>query len=148
MSWRCARAITRYQEGTKRIPAIRLRRIFTRCGNFATNGNPDVIRSRSDSCRAGRGQSVSGGLVMRTAVSNAASPRHLHWQAAFTTKAYQTSSPVLWQHVFVSDTHMTNWSGGSSLFLHWAAEKRPPGKRRPCTSRVIAFRQLFRSPPL
>ena len=28
-------------------------------------------------------------LVMRTAVSNAPSLRHLHWQAAFTTKAYQ-----------------------------------------------------------
>jgi hypothetical protein len=31
---------------------------------------------------------------MRTAVSNAASPRRLHWQAAFTTKNYQASSPV------------------------------------------------------
>jgi hypothetical protein len=61
---------------------------------------------------------------MRTAVSKAASLRHLRWQAAFTTK-YQTSSPVFWQHVFVSDTPMTNWSGGSSLILNWTAEKGP-----------------------
>ena len=59
---------------------------------------------------------------MRTAVSNAASLHRLHWQAAFALKTYQTSSPVFWQHVFVSDTPMTNWSGGSSLFLNWAAE--------------------------
>jgi hypothetical protein len=59
---------------------------------------------------------------MRTAVSNAASLRRLRWQAAF-AKTYQSSSPVFWQHVFVSDTPMTNWSGGSSLFLNWAAEK-------------------------
>ena len=52
---------------------------------------------------------------MRTTI--AASPRRLHWQAAFTTKTYkpQTSSLVVWQHVFVSDTPLTNW-GGSSLF--------------------------------
>jgi hypothetical protein len=31
---------------------------------------------------------------MRTAVSKAPSVRHLHWQAAFTAKAYQASSPV------------------------------------------------------
>jgi hypothetical protein len=41
---------------------------------------------------------------MRTAVSNAASLRHLRWQAAFATKTYQISSPVFWQHMFVSDT--------------------------------------------
>ena len=62
---------------------------------------------------------------MRTAVSNAASLRRLRWQAAFALKTYQTSSPVFWQHVFVSDTPMTNWSGGSSLFLNWAADKGP-----------------------
>ena len=67
---------------------------------------------------------------MRTAVSEAPSLRHLDWQAAFTTMAYQTSSPVFWQHVFVSDTPMTNWSGGSSLFLNWAAEKRAPWKAK------------------
>jgi hypothetical protein len=65
---------------------------------------------------------------MRTAVSNAASLRRLRWQAAF-AKTYRTSSPVLWQHLFVSDTPMTNWSGGSSLFLNWAAEKTPPGRQ-------------------
>jgi hypothetical protein len=67
---------------------------------------------------------------MRTAVSNAASLRHLRWQAAFATKAYRTSSPIFWQHVFVSDTPMTNWSGGSSLVLNWSAEKRPPWKTK------------------
>jgi hypothetical protein len=52
---------------------------------------------------------------MRT--TSAASPRRLHWQAAFTTKPYkaQTSSLVVWQHVFVSDTPMTNWCGSSLL---------------------------------
>ena len=46
---------------------------------------------------------------MRTTI--AAPPRRLQWQAAFTTKTYkpQTSSLVVWQHVFVSDTPMTNW---------------------------------------
>lgn len=82
---------------------------------------------------------------MHTTVSNAAPLRQLHWQAAFTTKAYQTSSPAVWQHVFVSDTRMTNWSGGSSLFLNWAAGKKALGRRRQLTSRGIAFRQLLRS---
>jgi hypothetical protein len=52
---------------------------------------------------------------MRTTVI-AASLRPLHWQTAFTTKAYtaQTLSPAVWHHVFVSDTPMTNWRGGSS----------------------------------
>jgi hypothetical protein len=85
---------------------------------------------------------------MRTVVSNAASPRQLYWQAAFTTNAYQTLSPVVWQHAFVSDTHMTNWSGGSDLFLTWVADKSPRGRRRRPTTRAIAFRQLFRSSSL
>jgi hypothetical protein len=52
---------------------------------------------------------------MRT--TTAASPRRSHWQAAFTLKTYkaQTSSLVVWQHVFVSDTPMTNWCGSSLL---------------------------------
>jgi len=62
---------------------------------------------------------------MRTAVSNAASLHRLRGQAAFATKTYQTSSPIFWQHVFVSDKPMTNWSDGSSLILNWAAEKGP-----------------------
>jgi hypothetical protein len=77
---------------------------------------------------------------MRTTGSNAASPRDLHWRAAFTTKAYQTLSPVFWQHLFVSDTHMTNWSGGSSLFLNWAAEKWAPGRRR---RRILSSRSIY-----
>jgi hypothetical protein len=58
---------------------------------------------------------------MRTTV--AALPRALHWQAAFTTpyKA-QISSLVVWQHVFVSDTPMTNWCG-TSLFLSRIVKK-------------------------
>ena len=61
---------------------------------------------------------------MRTTI--AASPPRLHWQAAFTTKTYkpQTSSLVVWQHVFVSDTPMTNW-GGSSLLLTRVVKKLP-----------------------
>jgi hypothetical protein len=61
---------------------------------------------------------------MRTTI--AASPRRLHWQAAFTTKTYkpQTSSLVVWQHVFVSDTPMTNWCG-SSLLLTRVVKKNP-----------------------
>lgn len=41
---------------------------------------------------------------MRT--TTAASPRRLHWQAAFTTKTYkaQASSLVFWQHVFLPNT--------------------------------------------
>ena len=64
---------------------------------------------------------------MRTTI--AASPRRLHWQAAFTTKTYkpQTSSLVVWQHVFVSDTPMTNW-GGSSLLLTRVVKKHPPAQ--------------------
>ena len=61
---------------------------------------------------------------MRT--TSAASPRRLHWQAAFTTKPYkaQTSSLVVWQHVFVSNTPMTNWCG-SSLLLTRVVKKNP-----------------------
>jgi hypothetical protein len=61
---------------------------------------------------------------MRT--TSAALPRRLHWQAAFTTKPYkaQTSSLVVWQHVFVSDTPMTNWCG-SSLLLTRVVKKTP-----------------------
>jgi hypothetical protein len=51
----------------------------------------------------------------------------LHWQAAFTIKTYsaETVSPIVWQHVFVSDTPMTNWCGGSSLVLTRVIKKRP-----------------------
>ena len=64
---------------------------------------------------------------MRTTI--AASPPRLNWQAAFTTKTYkpQTSSLVVWQHVFVSDTPMTNWSG-SSLLLTRVVKKHPPAQ--------------------
>ena len=66
---------------------------------------------------------------MRT--TRAVSPRRLHWQAAFTTKPYkaQTSSLVVWQHVFVSDTPMTNWCG-SSLLLTRVVKKHPSSLAR------------------
>ena len=62
---------------------------------------------------------------MRTTI--AAPPHRLRWQAAFTTKTYkpQTSSLVVWQHLFVSDTPMTNW-GGSSLLLTRVVRKNHP----------------------
>ena len=53
---------------------------------------------------------------MRTAISTAASPWHLRWQAAFTIKAYQTLSRIVWHHAFVSDIHMKNWRGNSDFF--------------------------------
>jgi hypothetical protein len=76
-----------------------------------------------------------GGLVMRTATP-AAPPRHLRWQAAFTIKAYQTLSPVVWHHAFVSDTGMTNWRGGSDLFLTWVSDSSPDGEPGRPTSRA------------
>ena len=62
---------------------------------------------------------------MRTTVV-AASPCPLHWQAAFTSKTYTAQSPIVWQHVFVSDTPMMNWSAGSSRFLTWVGKKSRP----------------------
>jgi hypothetical protein len=73
---------------------------------------------------------------MRTAISTAAPPRHLRWQAAFTIKAYQTLSPVVWHHAFVSDTNMTNWRGGSDRFLTWVSDDSPNRKSRRLTSEV------------
>ena len=85
----------------------------------------------ASSLPVGKGQLTRvGGLVMRTAISTAAPPRHLRWQAAFTTKAYQTLSPIVWHHAFVSDTHMTNWRGGSDLFLTWVSDGSPIGKAK------------------
>jgi hypothetical protein len=65
---------------------------------------------------------------MRTAISTAALPRGLRWQAAFTIKAYQTLSPIVWHHAFVSDRNMTNWRDGSDLVLRWSFGGRPGGK--------------------
>ena len=83
---------------------------------------------------------------MRTAISTAAPPRHLRWQAAFTIKAYQTLSPVVWHHAFVSDTNMTNWRGGSDLFLTWVSDQKPrwESQARP-TSRASPFAARFGS---
>jgi hypothetical protein len=67
---------------------------------------------------------------MRTAISSAAAPRRFHWQAAFTTKPYRTLTPIVWQHAFVSDRRMTNWSGGSDLLLSWVSDGNPNGEAR------------------
>jgi len=58
---------------------------------------------------------------MRTATSNAAVPRDARRRSAFTAKAYTARSPVVWQHLFLSEKRMTNWSGGLAVFLAWAA---------------------------
>jgi hypothetical protein len=84
---------------------------------------------------------------MRTAISTAAPPRHLRWQAAFTLKAYQTLSPVVWHHAFVSDTNMTNWRGASDLFLTWgfrseAQMGEPSTANLPGVTVRRSFRQL------
>jgi hypothetical protein len=83
---------------------------------------------------------------MRTTI--AASPRRLHWQAAFTTKTYkpQTSSLVVWQHVFVSDTPLTNW-GGSSLFLTRIVKKHPLAQNVVRALTVNVAHQQNVSPP-
>ena len=128
----------RYQEGSERIPARHLA-IFCRLVAISPPTlDHDVITSlAASSLSAGNGQLTRvGGLVMRTAISTAALPRHLRWQAAFTIKAYQALSPVVWHHAFVSDTHMTNWRGGSNLFLTWVSDGSPDGKPRRLTSRV------------
>jgi hypothetical protein len=67
---------------------------------------------------------------MRTDISTAAPPRHLRWQAAFTIQAYQTLSPVIWHHAFVSDTQMTNWCGGRDLILTWVFDGIPDAKAK------------------
>jgi hypothetical protein len=79
---------------------------------------------------------------MRTATP-AAPPRHLRWQAAFTIKAYQSLSPVVWHHAFMSDTHMTNWRGGSGLFLTWVPTAAQMGESRRPASRASPFAARF-----
>jgi hypothetical protein len=107
----------------------KISRFLQACDSFATNS-----RSRCDQITIGvlvaswQGHLTRGGLVMRTAISIAAPPRRLRWQAAFTIKGYQTLSPVVWHHAFVSDTNMTNWRGGSELILRWPFGGSPGGK--------------------
>ena len=78
---------------------------------------------------------------MRTAISTAAPPRRLRWQAALTIKGYQTLSPVVWHHAFVSDTNMTNWRGGSDRFLTWVSDSSPDGKPGTADIPGVADRQ-------
>jgi hypothetical protein len=82
---------------------------------------------------------------MRTAISTAAPPRHLRWQAAFTIKAYQTLSPVVWHRAFVSDTHMTNWCGGSDS---WVSDGSPDGKAKTASIPGVTVRRSFRHLPV
>jgi hypothetical protein len=81
---------------------------------------------------------------MRTTI--AASPPRLNWQAAFTTKTYkpQTSSLVVWQHVFVSDTPMTNWSGSSLLLTR--VVKKTPSRAKRCQGDRSATQQTIAEP--
>ena len=138
MSWRFAGASAVTKKAASASPQD-ISRCFCRLVAISPPTlDDDVIRSPlASSLPVGKGQLTRvGGLVMRTAVSTAAPPRHLRWQAAFTTKAYQTLSPIVWHHAFVSDTHMTNWRGGSDLFLTWVSDGSPEGKTRRLTSRV------------
>ena len=85
----------------------------------------------------GKGIYPSGGLVMRTAISRAALPRHLRWQAAFTIKNYRPLAPCVWHHTFVSDARMTNWRGGSDLILRWVRDGSRDGKAETASVAVV-----------
>ena len=82
---------------------------------------------------------------MRTATP-AAPPRHLRWQAAFTIKGYQTLSPVVWHHAFVSDTHMTNWRNGSDRFFAWVSDSSTDGTAKTANIAGVTVRRQFRHP--
>lgn len=58
---------------------------------------------------------------MRTTVASATVPRR--WLAALTATPYRSLTPPVWQHTFVSDRPMLNWSGSTSLLLAWAADQ-------------------------
>ena len=81
----------------------------------------------------------SGGLVMRTAISCAALPRRLRWQAAFTIKNYTPLTSCVWHHTFVSDAQMTNWRGGSDLILRWVRDGSPNGKAK--TTNIVGLQR-------
>jgi hypothetical protein len=114
------------------------RKILRACGNFATN-----CGSRCDQIgeygHAGMQWTVPGGLVMRTVISDAPSPRRLHWQAALTYSPYQSLSPVIWQHRFVSEMPMTSWSCGAKLRLTEFGANTARGRRRRAVSKTITY---------
>jgi hypothetical protein len=61
---------------------------------------------------------------MRTTLLAAALPHPKHWHAGFASaRRAQTWSPVVWQHVFLSDKPMPNWHSASRLVLSWADDK-------------------------
>ena len=67
---------------------------------------------------------------MGTTASIAAVPRHMHWQAAFTTKssAAQPSPPAIWRQVPACDAHAQKWSEG--VLLTWVAETKPAAEMK------------------
>ena len=106
------------------------------CDSFATNSGLQCDHIAIGVLVASwQGHLTRGGLVMRTAIPIAALPRRLRWQAAFTIKPYQTLSPVVWHHAFVSDTNMTDWRGGSELILRWPLGGSADGKAKAANAR-------------
>jgi len=76
---------------------------------------------------------------MRTVISDAPPPRRLHWQAALTYSPYQSLSPVIWQHRFVSEMPMTSWSCGAKLRLTEFGANTARGRRRRAVSKTITY---------
>jgi hypothetical protein len=56
---------------------------------------------------------------MRITPSIATPLRDRFRQTRFASKPYAASSPVIWQHRFLSDKQMKNWSEGEPVFLAW-----------------------------
>jgi hypothetical protein len=85
---------------------------------------------------------------MRTTASIPALPRHVHWQAAFTTKSYagQPSPPVVWRQVPACDAQAQKWSDG--VLLTWATEKKAKMKSHfgPLEWLLSAWRSIARDP--
>jgi hypothetical protein len=66
---------------------------------------------------------------MRTTASIAAPPRNLRRQGTFANKTYAAQTPVIWQHSFLSDKQMTNWSDGAPVFLAWVVGSKVTRKK-------------------
>ena len=123
--WRTSVPIAHYQKGTKRIYAIPVRTILKHCGDFATN-----YGSRRDQC-------VPPSLTRHRCVVCAGKMllplrRIEHHRRSFGS-------------VFVSDTPMTKWSGGSSLCLG-AALSRPTIRLSP-GRHFASFPPIIAKPP-
>jgi len=128
-----------YKEGSNRIFAIRLERF---CGPVAISppiADHDVIKLVNTAMPECNGQCRRGDLVMRTVISDAPPPRRLHWQAALTYSPYQSLSPVIWQHRFVSEMPMTSWSCGAKLRLTEFGANTARGRRARAVSKTITY---------